>query len=398
MELTIQRILQQHFPAFAFNNAVSIDMSRAALQIMNCRTAAMGGHINSCPEGHFHQIAYNSCRHRSCPQCAWLPREQWLSQWKERLLVCPHHHCIFTLPHELNTLWRYNKAEFAEVLFHAASETLQELLGDPKYLGGRVGLLCALHTWNQTLQEHIHLHVLVTGGGLGADGLWRQVKKSCLLPRKVLMIKFRGKFKAMLKQKITSGRIQLPPSVTQSGFEALLRKLTKIDWNVKILNRYESGAGVATYLARYLKGGPIGNSRLLSLEDGRVTFRYRIGTHEGGDGKEQGVTSLDVNAFIRRLLEHVPPRRFQAVRGYGLYSGNQHSRIEQARVSLGMPEAQGANEVETKSWQEICEESGYGETCRCPQCGARLVSHSEFRAGRGPPLGESIVSTQTEAA
>ena len=398
MELTIQRILQQHFPAFAFNNAVSIDMSRAALRIMNCRTAAMGGHINSCPEGHFHQIAYNSCRHRSCPQCAWLPREQWLSKWKERLLVCPHHHNIFTLPHELNIIWRYNKASFSDVLFHAASETLQELLGDPKYLGGRVGLLCALHTWNQTLQEHIHLHVLVTAGGLGPDGRWRQLKKSCLLPRKVLMIKFRGKFKAMLKQKITSGEIQLPPSMTLQGFEALLRKLTKIDWNVKILNRYDSGAGVATYLARYLKGGPIGNSRLLSLEDGRVTFRYRIGTHEGGDGKEQGVTSLDVNTFIRRLLEHVPPRRFQAVRGYGLYSGNQHSRIEQAREALGMPAAQPDQAPEMKSWQEICEESGYGETCRCPQCGARLISHSEFKAGRGPPLAESIVLTQTEAA
>lgn len=398
MQVTIQQILQQHFPAFAFNNAVSNDMSRAALRIMNCRTAAMGGHINSCPEGHFHQIAYNSCRHRSCPQCAWLPREQWLSQWKERLLVCPHHHNIFTLPHDFNTIWRYNKVAFSDVLFHVASETLQELLGDPKYLGGRVGLLCALHTWNQTLQEHIHLHVLVTAGGLGPDGRWRQLKKSCLLPRKVLMIKFRGKFKAMLKQKITSGEIQLPPSMTLQSLEALLRKLTKIDWNVKILNRYDSGAGVATYLARYLKGGPIGNSRLLSLEDGRVTFRYRIGTHEGGDGKEQGVTGLDVNTFIRRLLEHVPPRRFQAVRGYGLYSGNQHSRIEQAREALGMPAAQPDQAQESKSWQEICEESGYGETCRCPQCGARLISHSEFKAGRSPPLAAPIVSTQTEAA
>jgi len=396
MELTIQRILQQHFYAFALNNAVSNAMSRAALQIMNCRTAALGGHINSCPDGHFHQIAYNSCRHRSCPQCAWLAREQWLNQWKERLLVCPHHHCIFTLPHELNTVWRYNKAEFTEVLFHAASETLQELLGDEKYLGGRVGLLCALHTWNQTLQEHIHLHVLVTAGGLGLAGRWLQLKKSCLLPRKVLMIKFRGKFKAMLKQKILSSRIQLPYKMTEQGFDELLRKLTKVDWNVKILNRYPSGTGVATYLARYLKGGPIGNSRLLSLEDGQVTFRYRIGTHEGGDGKEQGVTSLEVNSFIRRLLEHVPPRRFQAVRGYGLYSGNQHSRIDEARTALEMPAA--CNEEELKTWQEICEESGYAETCRCPQCGARLISHSEFKAGRGPPSIERSLSTPTEAA
>lgn len=396
MKPTIQGILQQHFPAFAFNNSVSIDMSRAALQIMNCRTAAMGGHINSCPNGHFHQIAYNSCRHRSCPQCAWLPREQWLSQWKQRLLVCPHHHCIFTLPHDFNIVWRYNKAEFSEVLFHAVSETLQELLGDPKFLGGRVGLLCALHTWNQTLQEHIHLHVLITAGGLGSNGRWLQLKKSCLLPRKVLMIKFRGKFKAMLKQKIASGKIKLPPTMTEPSFDALLRKLTKMDWNVKILNRYPSGAGVATYLARYLKGGPIGNSRLLSLEDGQVTFRYRIGTHEGGDGKEQGVTSLPVNTFIRRLLEHVPPRRLQTVRGYGLYSGNQHSRIDQARAALEMPAASQAQEI--KTWQEICEESGYGETCRCPQCGARLVSHSEFKAGRGPPSISPSLSTPTEAA
>lgn len=396
MKLTIQRILRQHYTDFALHNSVSNAMSRAALQIMNCRTAAMGGHINSCPEGHYHQIAYNSCRHRSCPQCAWLPREQWLSQWKNRLLVCPHHHCIFTLPHELNTIWRYNKVAFTEVLFRAVSGTLQELLGDAKYLGGRVGLLCALHTWNQTLQEHIHLHVLVTAGGLRSTGGWLQLKKSCLLPRKVLMIKFRGKFKAMLRQKIASGDIKLPPTMTEQGLDRLLKNLSRVDWNVKILNRYPSGAGVATYLARYLKGGPIGNSRLISLEDGQVTFRYRIGSHEGGDGKEQGVTSLKVHAFIRRLLEHVPPRRLQTVRGYGLYSGNQHSRIAEARQALEMPVA--LREDEAKSWQELCEDSGYGKTCQCPHCGARLISHSEFKAGRGPPLKMEKCITPTEAA
>jgi len=325
-----------------------------------------------------------------------LPREQWLQRWKQRLLVCPHHHSIFTLPHDFNIVWRFNKAEFAEVLFRAVSETLQELLRDPKYLGGRVGLLCALHTWNQTLQEHIHLHVLVTAGGFGSDGRWLQLKKSCLLPRKVLMMKFRGKFKAMLKQKIASGKIKLPPSMTETGFDALLRKLTKVDWNVKILSRYPTGVGVATYLARYLKGGPIGNSRLISQDNGQVTFRYRIGTHEGGDGKEQGVTSLSVSTFIRRLLEHVPPHRLQTVRGYGLYSGNQHSRIDEAREALGMPSA--CKEQAAKTWQEICEEAGYSETCRCSQCGARLVSHSEFKSGRGPPVFEPILSTQTEAA
>jgi hypothetical protein len=301
-----------------------------------------------------------------------------------------------TLPHQFNSIWRHNKAPFTELLFHAASLTLQELLHDPKYLGGRVGLLCALHTWNQKLQEHVHLHVLVTAGGLDANSQWRQPKKSCLLPRKVLMIKFRGKFKAMLREKIASGQIRLPPSMTAESLELLLCELTRIEWNVKIHSSYPSGGGVATYLARYIKGGPIGNSRLLSVENGQVTFKYRLGTFEGGDGKEQGVTQLDVGSFMRRVLEHVPPRRLQTVRGYGLYSGNQHSKIDEARVALSMPAA--APTQLAKSWQEICEESGFAETCRCPQCGARLISHSEFKSGRGPPIFRTIVSTPTEAA
>lgn len=397
----IQNLYRLHFPGFAKHNAFSFTMSRAATQFMNCRTACMGGHVNSCPEGHYHQIAYNSCRHRSCPQCSWLPREQWLSEWKTRLLVCPHHHTIFTLPHDFNILWRYNKAAFTNVLFKSVSETLQELLIDPKYLGGRVGLLCALHTWNQTLQEHIHLHVLITAGGLGPDGQWLETKKSCLLPRRVLMKKFRGKFKAMLQDAIKRGKIQLPPSMNEATFEAMLRKVTRVDWNVKILKRYKSGVGVATYLARYLKGGPIGNSRLIEIDDDFVTFRYRLGTHEGGDGTIQGIASLEIYEFIKRHLEHVPPRRLQTVRGYGLYSGNQHSRIDEAREALGMAQANVDDASKLTSWQDICEQSGMIETCRCPLCGAKLISHSDFKAGRDPPSKLSVPSQRsnpTEAA
>lgn len=398
MEPTIQQLYRTHFHAFAKHNTYSFTMSHAVAQIMNCRTACMGGHINSCPEGHFHQIAYNSCRHRSCPRCAWLPREQWLSRWKTRLLVCPHHHCIFTLPHDFNVIWRYNKAEFSNVLFQAVSETLQELLIDPKYLGGRVGLLCALHTWNQTLQEHIHLHVLITAGGLSSDGQWLELKKSCLLPRKVLMIKFRGKFKAILKARIKAGTIELPPRMNEAALEAMLKKVSKVDWNVKILKRYKSGVGVATYLARYLKGGPIGNSRLLAIDNDFVTFRYRLGTHEGGDGTIQGITSLEIDVFIKQHLEHIPPRRLQTVRGYGLYSGNQHSRINEAREALGMVQATVEDPVELTTWQDICEQSGMVQACRCPQCGAKLISHSEFKRGRDPPRTLSLPSSPSKSS
>lgn len=397
-QLTVQSLLQEHYSRFAARHPVSNDMHRAAMMLQMCRTAAMGGHLNSCPEGHFNQIAYNSCRHRCCPQCGWLPREQWLCGWKNRLLPCPHHHCVFTLPHDLNPIWRYNKTQFSNLLFRACSETLMELLGDDQYLGGRVGLLCALHTWKQTLEEHIHLHVLVTAGGLSPDGQWLQAKKSCLLPCKVLMIKFRGKFKALLREAVRLGKIQLPPSLTPESLDSLLVKLTRVNWNVRILERYDSGVGVATYLAGYLKGGPIGNSRLIKVQDGAVFFRYRLGTHEGGDGRRKGTMSLPIDQFIGRLLEHVPPRRYQTVRGYGLYCGNQHSRIAEARTGLGASEAPADEAADPMTWQQWCEQAGQTQSCRCPKCGATLISHSHFQPGRAPPLTAIRMIVNKEAA
>jgi len=384
MAVTLQSIFQQHFQRFAAKRRLSREMHRAAWAMSHCRTRELGGHVNSCPDGHFHQIAYNSCRHRSCPQCSWLPNTQWLDGWQKRLLPCPHHHVIFTVPHELNVVWRHNKAAFADTLFAAASQTLGELLGDQKYLGGRVGILAALHTWNQELQEHIHLHTIVTAGGLGGDGSWRKPRKNCLLPRKVLMIKFRGKFKAMLREEVRQGRIKLPAWMSRENLDGLLKQLTSIPWNVKVYDAYRDGRSVAKYLARYIKGGPIGNARILSLEDGEVAFRYRLPARRGGDGKKQAVKRLPVEEFLARWLEHVPPKRFQSVRGYGLYSGNQHSRWQEAASALGV-EAVSAQE-DPQSWQQWCEAAGMSEACCCPHCGKQLISHHEFRAGRGPPI------------
>lgn len=384
MSITLQYVFQEHFDSFLSRYRVSPDMYRAGWYVMHCRTRMLGGHVNSCPDGHYHQIAYNSCRHRSCPQCQWLPSEQWLDGWRNRLLPCPHHHIVFTLPSDLNPIWRRNKSEYANTLFAAASETLTELLSDPKYLGGRVGILCALHTWKQTLRPHVHLHCLVTAGGLAGDGSWARPQKSCLLPRKVLMIKFRGKFKAMLRAKVRSGNIQLPADMTAASLDRLMSRLTAKPWNVKIYDAYEHGEGVATYLARYLKGGPMKDSRLIGQRGDEVIFRYRVGTDAGGNGKRQAVMSLSLDTFLGRWLEHVPPRGFQTVRGYGLYCGNQHSRLGEARQALRLEPAP-LDEPTCESWQEWCEAAGMLEACRCPECGQRLVSHHEFRSGRSPP-------------
>ena len=370
MALTVQQILQAHFDDFAQQQPLSSDMHRAARRMRDCRTAALGSHVIRCPRGCTQRESHNSCRHRACPQCASLPREQWLAKWKERLLGCPHFHAVFTTPHDLLPLWRFNKALFASLLFQAATSALRQLLDDERYLGAAIGMLAALHTWSQTLAEHVHLHVLVTAGGLTADGTWRAAKKSCLLPRQVLMRVFRGKLRALLLQALSRGELQLPPNMSESQARSLLNKVGRLTWNVKILERYDHGAGVATYLARYLKGGPIGNGRLVALRDGRVFFRCRVSSSGGEARGRREVISLSVEEFQRRLLEHVPPKGFHTVRGYGLYASNRHARLPQARAALGQAPLSDVSPV--ADWQTLCCRAGRESAAHCPVCGARL--------------------------
>src|SRR5262249_33419090 len=160
---------------------------RAACPIGQRRTAALGGHVQACPDGHVSRIWYNSCRHRSCPQCAYLQTERWLVLQRARLLACDHYHVIFTLPHDLNPLWLANVPLMTTVLFQAVRDTLCTLLADPKYLGAQPGIIAALHTWSQTLMLHPHIHCLVTGGGLTPMGQWVAVRNGFLLPARVVM-------------------------------------------------------------------------------------------------------------------------------------------------------------------------------------------------------------------
>lgn len=372
---------------------LSPDMRRAIFSISSCRMSSRGGRVNRCPDCDHVQIAYNSCMHRCCPQCAWLPRERWLRGCKERLLPVPHHHIVFTVSHLLNEIWRFNKKLFSKLLFRAVSETLLELLADPKYLGARPGLLAALHTWNQKLLPHIHIHVLVTAGGLTADNQWAAPKKDCLLPRKVLMLKFRGKFLSLLGEASKKEQLRLPSSWSEGDVERVLKQSRTQDWNVKIHDRYDYAVGVATYLARYIKGGPMGKSRLLEVVDDQVKYRYRISSLEGGDGKKQGVDQLAIETFLLRWLEHVPPRRFQTVRGFGLYGGNQHSRNKEARRSLGLVVVEG-KKPEKLSCDELLKEAGYGEKLCCPKCGAKMHLEEEIACGLDPPSLELYRPTQ----
>ncbi len=232
-------------------------MQRAAHRIRDCQTAALGGHVERCECGQINRIRYNSCRHRSCPQCQGGRRAGWLGQLSSRLLPCDHVHVIFTVPDELNRLWQFNRVLFADLLMQAARESLDRLLRDPRYLGAKPGIISALHTWGRNLSVHPHVHCLVTAGGIAADGQFIPLEGRTLLPARVLMAVFRGKLRHLLKAAVEKHRLVIPTSTTAARVQSLLNRLGRSPWNVRIQERYPHAVSVAGYLARYITGGPI---------------------------------------------------------------------------------------------------------------------------------------------
>jgi len=384
--VTLQDIFQASFPDYERTHPLPWHVRRAAHAIMNCRTAELGGHVQSCPDGHVSRIWYNSCQHRCCPQCGSLQIERWLGTQQARLLDCDHYHVIFTIPHDLNPLWLNNVAPMTSLLFRAVHDTLFELLGDAKYLGARPGLIAALHTWGQTLVLHPHIHCLVTGGGLSPAGQWVGVNNGYLLPSGVVMAVFRGQLIAALRRAWQGGTLALPGEMRPQPFLNLLNRLghkQKTRWNVRIMERYPHGGGVATYLARYLRGGALKNSRLVSFDGNQVAFWY----HDNGDSTADGqgklkLMTLPVSDFIQRVLLHVPAPRTHVVRFYGLYHHTQSAGLSRCRATLGQGPVVEPEEV---GWREYCAQRGEAHPERCPRCGQLLVFTGIIPRSGSPP-------------
>jgi hypothetical protein len=181
---TLQQMLGNHFDELVRGHKLSAPQYRAGHALMGCRTAALGGHVQRCPNGHVQQVWYNSCRHRACPQCNGLAKERWVQRTRARLLQCAHRHVVFTIPHQLNVVWRLNTASMMDGLFEAARDTLFQLLRDPRHLGAQPGMQLALHTWGRSLELHPHIHALATEGGL-REGEWVEPRRSHFLPARV---------------------------------------------------------------------------------------------------------------------------------------------------------------------------------------------------------------------
>ena len=376
--VTLQSIFQRHFGAYAATHRLPLRFHKAAAALMACRTAALGGHVQACPEGHEQRVWYNSCRHRSCPQCAYLQVEGWLAAQRARLLACDHYHVVFTLPRELHTLWRTNRRRFADLLFRVARDTLFTLLQDPRYLGATPGVIAALHTWGRTLCLHPHVHCLVTGGGVTPDGAWQPVRNGFLLPVRVVAALFRGKLLAALRAGLARGILRLPDGVRPPAMANELNRLGRVRWNVRLQERYPHGTGVVTYLGRYLKGGPIANPRLQAADGTTVTFGYT--DHRDGQRKAMTLPAAD---FLGRVLEHVPPPGTHGVRAYGLYAGGQRARLDRVRDALGQPPAAAPPVLRG---QDTWIEGADADPTRCTVCGRPLVATVTMPHRRPPPL------------
>ena len=339
-KLEVADILRRYGNAYRAEHEGSLSSTqrRVMRAITACRTAALGGHLEACDECGHQRISYNSCRNRHCPKCQSLARAQWIEDRKSELLDCPYFHVVFTLPEEIAAIAYQNKAVVYNLLFAATADTLGTIAADPKHLGAEIGFFAVLHTWGQNLIHHPHLHCVVPGGGLSLDGArWIACRPGFFLPVRVLSRFFRRRFLQLLGQAFERGELEFFSALEslrdRKAFLRYLEPLREKEWIVYAKAPFAGPEQVLEYVGRYTHRVAISNNRLLDIEDGQVTFRWR----DYRDGDAQKTMTLAAGEFIRRFLLHVLPPGFHRIRYYGLL-GNRHrqEKLDQCRRLLDM--------------------------------------------------------------
>jgi hypothetical protein len=301
---------------------------KVLLAITRCRTVALGGHRDQCSDCGHTAISYNSCRNRHCPRCQGNARQRWLQARERELLPASYVHVVFTLPRELAPLALQNKRLIYNLLFHTSAATLQEIARDPRHLGAEIGFFSVLHTWDQRLPHHPHVHCVLAAGGLAPDhSRWISSHRTFFLPVKVLSRVFRGKFVAGLKTAFHAGALQfyehLLPLAQPPAFAAWLRVLFRHDWVVYCKRPFRGPEHVLRYLGAYTHRVAISNSRLVALSEGNVTFRWRDSAH----GNKKRLMTLSVEEFLRRFLLHLLPRGFMRIRNFGFLANRRRAEL-----------------------------------------------------------------------
>jgi hypothetical protein len=333
--------------------------------VERCRTAALGGHLEQCDSCGYERPAYNSCRNRHCPKCQSLAKVKWLDKQKSELLPSGYFHLVFTLPHELNPLILVNKKPLINILFQAVWQTLAQFA--QRRLGGILGITAVLHTWDQTLLDHFHLHCLVPAGALSFDrNRWVSARQDFLFPVKALSLVFRAKFLDSLKKSFDQNKLLLLGHIAHladaQSFNVWLKGLRKKPWVVYAKKPFGSAAHVLDYLGRYTHRVALSNDRIVSSSNGEVTFAYR-------DRKNQDrrkLMTLDAEEFIRRFLLHVIPKGFMRVRHYGFLANHSKNALSKCRQLLGLLPA--VPKSPKRSTDELMLALTGIDITRCPLC------------------------------
>jgi putative transposase/transposase-like zinc-binding protein len=381
--LEVADVFRAAGPAYRAAQAghLSLHQLKVMAAIEQCRTAALGGHVEACDECGHRRIAYNSCRNRHCPKCQGAAARTWLAERKADLLPVGYFHVVFTLPAEVADIAFQNKALVYDLLFRATSETMLTIAADPKHLGACIGLTAVLHTWGSALTHHPHLHMIVPGGGLAPDGRrWIAARPAFLLPVRVLGKLFRRLFLTRLIALHGAGRLAFHGSLAGlAESRAFLRHLAPVRtkrWVVYAKPPFAGPEAVLAYLARYTHRVAISNRRLIAFDGAGVTFRYKDYRRDGAE--RYGTLTLGTHEFIRRFLLHVLPKGFHRIRHYGLLAGSTRRTnlaLVRALLSVVPPE----NDTP---------EAPLDPRPPCPCCGGRMIIIERFARWsqpRAPP-------------
>jgi Putative transposase/Transposase zinc-binding domain len=349
---------------------------RAMRSIEQCRTSALGGHLEVCDHCGNQRNVYNSCRNRNCPKCQASAAKRWLVKRESEILPVRYFHVVFTVPEEIARIAVGNQKVVYEILFRCVSQTLLQTGLDPKHLGGRIGCLSILHTWGQNLEFHPHIHCVVAGGALTSDDQWISSRKRFFLPVNVLASLFRGKFLSALNRAFQkrdlhfSGKLSSLSSKTK--FNLFLSVPAKKKWVVYSKPPFGGPNQVLQYLGRYTHRIAISNHRLVRLENRKVSFRWK----DYRDGGSQKIMTLTAQEFIRRFLMHVLPSGFVRIRYYGfLANRNRALSISLIRSKVESNLLVQKDSAPASSWQTLTDDDSLQ---RCPICKVGNMVRVEF--------------------
>jgi len=350
--------------------SMSVAQRRVMTAIEVCRTAVLGGHLEQCDHCGHQRNAYNSCANRHCPKCQSLARAKWLEDRHSELLHTQYFHVVFTVPEEISAIAYHNKRQVYGILFRAAAETLRTIAADPKHLGAQIGFFAVLHTWGSNLLHHPHLHCVVSGGGLSADGSqWICCRNGFFLSVRVLSRLFRRLFLEQLCNAFDAGNLEFFSSLESlrnpSAFRNYLAPLREVEWVIYAKRPFAGPEQVLDYVGRYTHRVAISNNRLLDIAEGKVSFCYKDYRHEA----QQKTMTLQAEEFIRRFLLHVLPEGFQRIRYYGFLANRyRQQKLARCRDLLDTSQPEPAASKVNNDYRDRYEELTGSSLWQCPVC------------------------------